>query len=114
MTNQQLQQLFKNTCLSTDNVFDAYIILSKKESEYKNSGFHKATKKSIYDAYEIYCKHEGSILRLFKTLSEMDIQDITAAMVNISSIFDLQSILDQYEGEDKSLLEEMLKAYNVK
>ena len=114
MTNQQLQQLFKNTCLSTENVFDAYIILSKKENEYKNSGFYKATKKSIYDAYEIYCKHEGSVLRAFKTISNMEMDDITSAMSTLVNIFDLNALLNQYDAEDKSLLEEIIKAYNLK
>lgn len=55
MDNIQLTELF-NSVLELDNSFDRILKLKSSAKQYKTSQFYKATRMSIYDAYELFVK----------------------------------------------------------
>ena len=55
MDNIQLTELF-NSVLELDNSFDRMLKLKSSAKQYKTSQFYKATRMSIYDAYELFVK----------------------------------------------------------
>lgn len=110
MTNQELQQAFENINLHNDNIFDKYMEVEKIDKEYKTTSFYKQTKKTVFEAYELYNSHEGKVDSLIQLLDN-DYQ-IEKLLQKIISVFDLENYLNTFSPENKKLMQELLPYIN--
>lgn len=112
MTNNELQELFRQITLEYKNIFDVYMSLDKHITNYKTTPYYKATKKSIYDAFDLYMRGIGFIdyaAALFKNADENDLINI---FERLSETMDIESMMDQWSPENKELLNNLLPFIN--
>lgn len=108
MTNQELQELFRQITLQYDNIFDVYMSLNKYNKEYKTTPYYQTTKQTIYEAFDLYMRGIGFVdymIALFKNASE---EDIINVFDRISETMDLEVMMNQWSPENKELLNNLL------
>lgn len=108
MTNNELQELFRQITLEYKNIFDVYMSLDKHITNYKTTPYYKTTKQSIYEAFDLYMRGIGFVdymIALFKNASE---EDIINVFDRISETMDLESMMNQWSPENKELLNNLL------
>lgn len=102
MTNKELITIFESTELLEDNIFDIYESLMDYEEEYQQLEISKIIP-SIYDAYEIYCKHKNHIQETINyIMNEIDFSGIV-------EMFNLNNLLDQIPEEYKGVFGKMIQ-----
>jgi hypothetical protein len=107
MNNTELQKLFENIVKVTDNIFDAYIYLKDRNDDYKKTDFYRITKKSIYEAFELYMRTIGGIkytINLFKNIDNKELLNIIDVL---SEEFNLENQINQMTPENKELFKQM-------
>ena len=110
MTNQELQKVFENINLHNDNIFDKYIEVEKIDKDYKTTSFYKQTKKTVFEAYELYNSHEGRIDSLLQLLdNDYQLEKLFAKIINV---FDVENYMNSFSKENKELMKELLPFIN--
>lgn len=110
MTNQELQQAFENINLHNDNIFDKYMEVEQLDKEYKTTSFHKQTKKTVFEAYELYNAHEGKVDSLIQLLdNDYQLEKLFSKIVNL---FDIENYMNSFSKENKDLMKELLPFIN--
>ena len=91
MTNQELQHAFENINLHNDNIFDKYMEVEQLDKDYKTTSFYKQTKKTVFEAYELYNSHEGKIDSLVQLLdNDYQLEKLFSKVINV---FDLENYI---------------------
>ena len=110
MTNQELQHAFENINLHNDNIFDKYMEVEQLDKDYKTTSFYKQTKKTVFEAYELYNSHEGRIDSLVQLLDN-DYQ-LEKLFAKIIKVFDMENYMNSFSKENKELMKELLPFIN--
>ena len=108
MTNQELQNLFQSIMLKHTNIFDVYIELKEHNDTYKTTEFYKQTKKSIFDAYELYLRGIGGIDYLITLLKNMDDSELINIGDRIAESLSLDATFNTLSDSNKELLNNLL------
>lgn len=110
MTNQELQHAFENINLHNDNIFDKYMEVEQLDKDYKTTSFYKQTKKTVFEAYELYNSHEGKIDSLIQLLdNDYQLEKLFSKVINV---FDLENYMNSFSKENKDLMKELLPFIN--
>jgi hypothetical protein len=110
MTNQQLQKKFEDINLHNDNIFDKYMEVEKIDKDYKTTPFYKQTKKTVFEAYELYNSHEGKVDSLLQLLdNDYQLEKLFAKIINV---FDMENYMNTFSKENKDLMKELLPFIN--
>lgn len=110
MTNQELQHAFENINLHNDNIFDKYMEVEQLDKDYKTTSFYKQTKKTVFEAYELYNSHEGKIDSLVQLLdNDYQLEKLFSKVINV---FDLENYMNSFSKENKDLMKELLPFIN--
>ena len=107
MTNEELQNKFRELTLESNNIFDLYCKLESLISDYKTTRFFKITKKDIYEAYNIYNSSEGKIDKFAAILSNTSDGRFEEILQSIISALDFNNVADTLTDENKKLLTEI-------
>ena len=105
MTNKQLQLKFSNIIANSNNIFDTYCLVRNIENDYKNKLF----KYSVYDAFELYMKHEGKIDSIINLLQDVGEGNQLDNLLNkLNDNFDINKVMNELDTENKKLLGDLL------
>lgn len=109
MTNKQLQLKFSNIIANSNNIFDTYCLVRNIENDYKTTEFYKLFKYSVYDAFELYMKHEGKIDSIINLLQDVGEGNQLDNLLNkLNDNFDINKVMNELDPENKKLLGDLL------
>lgn len=102
MNNEQLYSIFTNLQKAHDNIFDVYIELTDYAEAYSTMEIASIIP-NIYEAYEVFCKHQDKTERIIQAISSADWSKLVDAF-DITKLFD--QIPEEYRDTFLTLLEE--------
>ena len=108
MTNKELQNSFRVLIHESESLFDIYMVLEDLNKDFKTTPFYKKTKKTIYEAFELYLRGIGQIDYIAHLLSATDIDDMNSAINIIAESLNFDNILNTMSAEDKEIMLKVL------
>lgn len=103
MNNKELQELFQSLMLENDNIFDVYINLKESISSYKETSFYKATKFTIYEAFDLYMRGIGGVDYVLGLFKNIDSNKYFNIINKLSESLNLDGIVDVLSQDNKEL-----------
>lgn len=101
MTNQELNDLFIQVSIEEDNIFDVYLKLQDHVEEYSKMMISTIIP-TIYEAYDVYFKHEDMVVKIVKAIGNADWSHLIESL-------DIEELFKQIPEDYKDTLIQLIK-----
>lgn len=108
MTNTELQKLFSKMLKVHNNIFDIYIALEDFKDDYKKSLFYSKTKKSIYEAFQLYINSIGGVEYTINLFKNLDTKEFFNILDVVSNSLNFEELIEGMDDSNKQLFTQLL------